>query len=148
MVFIVNSFIQKKIVLVFSLYSGEMPYGAGRFAAAKYGAAEIVDPRPYLHGSLNRVFQKYPHLGKLIPAMGYWPEQIKDLEATINAVPCDTVLIATPMDLRKVINVEKPAAVSTYGVEDREQPYLSEEIEKFVKEVVKGTKANGGIAAS
>jgi predicted GTPase len=121
-----------------------MPYGAGRFAAEKYGAAEIVDPRPYLHGSLNLVFKKYPHLGKLIPAMGYWPEQIKDLEATINAVPCDTVLIATPMDLRKVVSVEKPAAVSTYGVEDREHPYLSEEIENFIKEVVKGTKADGG----
>ena len=123
-----------------------MPYGAGRFAAEKYGAAEIVDPRPYLQGSLNVVFRKYPHLGKLIPAMGYWPQQIKDLEATINAVPCDTVLIATPMDLRKVVHVEKPAAVSTYGVEDREPPYLSEEIEKFIEDVLKGTKTEGGSA--
>lgn len=158
-VYITNSEIQvdrpdlvegKSVLLVEdgpTLTHGEMPYGAGRFAAEKYGAAEIVDPRPYLHGSLNLVFKKYPHLGKLIPAMGYWPEQIKDLEATINAVPCDTVLIATPMDLRKVVNVEKPAAVSTYGVEDREHPYLSEEIEKFVKEVVKGSKADGGISA-
>ena len=68
--------------------------------------------------------------------MGYWPEQVSDLEATINAVPCDSVVIATPMDLRKVVKVEKPAAVVTYGVEDREPPFLSEEIDRFVKEVV------------
>lgn len=78
-----------------------MQYGAGKFAADKYGAAEVVDPRPYLVGSLVRTLHKYRSLGKLIPAMGYWPEQIRDLEASINAVPCDTVIIATPMDLRK-----------------------------------------------
>ena len=129
----------KKVLLIEdgpTLTHGEMAYGAGRFAAEKYGASEIVDPRPYLHGSLILVFRKYPHLGKLVPAMGYWPEQVSDLEATINAVPCDSVVIATPMDLRKVVKVEKPAAVVTYGVEDREPPFLSEEIDRFVKEVV------------
>ena len=125
----------KKVLLIEdgpTLTHGEMPYGAGKFAAEKYGAAELVDPRAYLHGSLQVVFRKYPHLGKLVPAMGYWPEQIKDLEATINAVPCDTVVIATPMDLRKVVKVDKPAAVVTYGIEDREKPYLSDEIESFI----------------
>lgn len=114
-----------------------MEYGAGKFAAEKYGAAEIVDPRPFLRGSLLYTYKKYPHLGKLIPAMGYWAEQIKDLEETINAVPCDAVIIATPMDLRKVVKISKPAAVATYGVEDRDPPYLSEEIERFVQEKCK-----------
>jgi predicted GTPase len=112
-----------------------MEYGAGFFAANKFGAAEIVDPRPYLVGSLLVTHRKYPHLGAVIPAMGYWPEQIEDLEQTINAVPCDSVVIATPMDLRRVVRVGKPAAALVYAVEDREAPFLSEEVERLVDAV-------------
>ena len=130
----------KKVLLVEdgpTLTHGGMSYGAGKVAADKYGAAEIVDPRPFFAGSLQLVYRKYPHIGALVPAMGYFPEQVLDLEATINAVPCDTVVLATPMDLRKVVHVEKPAAVVVYGIEDRgEAPYLSDEIDRFVENVV------------
>lgn len=130
----------KKVLLIEdgpTLTHGEMPYGAGKFAAEKYGASEIVDPRPYLSGSFLYLHKKYPHLGKLIPAMGYWPEQIKDLEESINAVPCDVVVIATPMDLRKLVKIDKkPVAVVKYEVEDREGGdggRLSDAIDEFVK---------------
>lgn len=126
-----------------TLTHGEMAYGAGRFAAEKFGAAEVVDPRPYLVGSLLRTHRKYPHLGKLIPAMGYFPQQIEDLETSINRVPCDSVIIATPMDLRKVVKVDRPAAVVTYEVEDREEPFLSDEIDGFVERAFGGGKQNG-----
>ncbi|GAB4817812.1 hypothetical protein N2152v2_004858 [Parachlorella kessleri] len=114
-----------------TLTHGGMSYGAGRVAAEKYKAAEIVDPRPYLVGSLLDTYHKYKHLGKLIPAMGYWPEQISDLEATIEAVPCDTVIIATPMNLQRVVRISKPTVVVSYDVEDREPPFLSEEVDRF-----------------
>ncbi|KAI9024124.1 hypothetical protein DFJ74DRAFT_72715 [Hyaloraphidium curvatum] len=125
----------KKVLVVDdgpTLTHGGMPYGAGRFAAEKFGAAEVADPRPYFVGSINETFAKYPHLGKLVPAMGYWPEQIRDLEETINAVPCDSVVIATPMDLRRVVRIDKPAAVVTYAVRDREAPFLSEAVDAMV----------------
>lgn len=137
----------KKVLLVEdgpTLTHGEMEYGAGKFAAEKYQAQEIVDPRPYLKGSLEYTYKKYPHLGKLIPAMGYWAEQIKDLEETINSVPCDAVIIATPMDLRKIVDIKKPAAIVTYGIEDRDAPYLYEEIEAFMKKTMGDENANGG----
>lgn len=120
-----------------------MAYGAGKFAAEKYGAAEVVDPRPYLVGSMLLTHRKYPHLGRIIPAMGYWPQQIEDLQESINRVPCDTVVIATPMDLRKVVKIDKPAAVVTYEVEDREAPYLSEEVERLLKSKFGGGGGKG-----
>ncbi|EFN59399.1 hypothetical protein CHLNCDRAFT_33851 [Chlorella variabilis] len=126
----------KRVVLIEdgpTLTHGGMAYGAGKFAAEKFGAGELVDPRPYLVGSMLLTYRKNLHLGKLIPAMGYYPEQIADLEASINAVPCDTVIIATPMDLRKIINIEKPATVVSYAVQDRDPPFLREEVDKMVK---------------
>lgn len=78
----------------------------------KYGA-ELVDPRPYFKGSLRKTYQKYPHIGKTIPAMGYSPQQIKDLEGSIEAVPADAVVIATPMDLRRLITINKPTTTVT-----------------------------------
>jgi predicted GTPase len=102
-----------------TLTHGEMPYGAGVVAARHYGAAEIVDPRPFAEGSIRRTFEKFPHLQNLLPAMGYSPMQRAELEATINRVPCDLVLVATPIDLASVIHIEKPALRVTYEVEPR-----------------------------
>lgn len=116
-----------------TLTHGGMPYGAGKFAADKHNA-HPVDPRPYLVGSLADVFAKFPKLGKLLPAMGYWKEQVDDLERTIAKVPCEAVVIATPMDLRKVVKIDKPCAVVTYEIVDRhgEKGKLSEEVEKLI----------------
>jgi predicted GTPase len=102
-----------------TLTHGEMPYGAGVVAARHYGAAEIVDPRPFAEGSIRRTFEKFTHLHDLVPAMGYSPLQRAELEATINRVPCDLVLVATPIDLAHVIRIDKPALRVSYEVEPR-----------------------------
>jgi predicted GTPase len=98
---------------------GGMAYGAGVLAARKYGAAALVDPRPAAVGSLRDTFRANPHLDCLLPAMGYGPEQIHDLEQTINGVDCDLVLIATPVDLRRLITINKPTCRVTYEFEER-----------------------------
>jgi predicted GTPase len=95
-----------------------MKYGAGRFAASAHSATP-VDPRPYLTGSIKQVFEKFPHLGHLVPAMGYWPEQLKDLEETIEKTECEAVVVATPMDLRRLIRIGKPCVVASYEINDR-----------------------------
>jgi len=92
-----------------TLTHGEMKYGAGVVAARKWGAAEIVDPRPWVVDSIAATYAKYPDIGTLLPAMGYGREQMDDLQATINAVDCDLVLIATPIDLARIIDIRKPA---------------------------------------
>jgi predicted GTPase len=92
-----------------TLTHGEMRYGAGHVAAQQFGAAEIVDPRPYAAGSIKGVFEKYNHLTDVLPAMGYGSQQIADLEASVNATPCDLVLVGTPIDLAKLIHVNKPS---------------------------------------
>ncbi len=91
-----------------TLTHGEMRYGAGHVAAKQFGAGEIVDPRPYAAGSIKGVFEKYNHLTDILPAMGYGEQQMADLEASINATPCDVVLIGTPIDLASLIKVNKP----------------------------------------
>ena len=88
---------------------GEMPYGAGMIAARKWGALETVDPRPWAVGSIKETFEKYTHIGNLLPAMGYSPKQIRELEETANNVPCDLVIVATPIDLRRVMKIDKPS---------------------------------------
>lgn len=92
-----------------TLTHGEMRYGAGHVAAQQFGAAEIVDPRPYAAGSIKSVFKKFTHLTDVLPAMGYGSAQIADLEATVNATPCDLVLVGTPIDLTRIIRINKPA---------------------------------------
>ena len=87
---------------------GGVPFGAGVLAAQRCGAAEIVDPRPWLRGEIAGTFEAYPGIGTLLPAMGYGDEQIRDLEATVNAVDCDLVLVATPIDLSRLIRFDKP----------------------------------------
>jgi predicted GTPase len=116
---------------------GEMKFGAGKVAAEKYGAKEMVDPRPHAVGSIKATYQKYPHLGHLLPAVGYYPAQIKDLETSINAVPCDVVLAATPIDLSRLIKVNKPVVRVTYELEDMGAPTLQEVLNNFIEKVVR-----------
>jgi predicted GTPase len=128
--------IQKKRVLLIddgpTLTHGGMPFGAGKVAADRYGASEIVDPRPHAVGSLKKLYDRFPHLGRELPAMGYYPEQIRELQETIAAVDCDTVVIATPIDLRRLIGIRQDATRVRYDLEDLPGPTLSAEIDAFV----------------
>lgn len=117
-----------------TLTHGEMPYGAGVVAARQCGAAELVDPRPYAIGSIRWTYEHYPHLTSLLPAMGYSAMQRHELEETINRVPCDLVLVATPIDLGHLIKVNKPSLRVTYEVEDLTHPGLSEILARFSRE--------------
>jgi len=109
-----------------TLTHGEMAYGAGIVAAKRFGAAEIVDPRPYAMGSIVETFGKYPQTGSLLPAMGYGAQQIEELEETINATPCDLVLVATPIDLGRLIEVDKPVLRVRYELQEIGQPTLKD----------------------
>ncbi len=109
------------------------PIGAGVLAARQYGAAELIDPRPYAAGSLKQIFETYPHLTQALPAEGYFPEQLRDLEATIRQTPCDLVLVATPIDLSRLIKIPQPALRVSYQIEDLGKPTLGEVIDKFVR---------------
>ena len=107
-----------------TLTHGEMPYGAGVVAARHFGAAELVYPKPFAVGSIRSTYERYPHLTNLLPAMGYSAMQCHELEETINRVPCDLVLIATPVDLARVINVRKPHLRVAYEIEELSRPGL------------------------
>ncbi|HEY3314810.1 MAG TPA: cyclic 2,3-diphosphoglycerate synthase [Bacillota bacterium] len=104
---------------------GEMTYGAGVVAARKFGAAEIIDPRAYAVGSIAATYDKYRHLSNVLPAMGYGPKQVRELEATINAVDCDLIIVATPIDLRRVAKFNKPAVRVRYDLQEIGQPDLT-----------------------
>ena len=112
---------------------GGMAYGAGTLAARRYEAAGLIDPRPFAAGSLRTVFENYPHLTQILPAEGYFPEQLRDLEATIQQTPCDMVLVATPIDLTRLIKIPQPVLRVSYRVEDWGEPRLEEVIENFIK---------------
>jgi predicted GTPase len=115
-----------------TLTHGEMAYGAAWVAARRFGAAEIIDPRPYAVGSIAATYKKYPTTGAVLPAMGYGDEQIKELEATIDATPCDLVIIGTPIDLRRVLKLSKPAQRVRYDLQEIGQPTLYDLLkEKF-----------------
>lgn len=101
-----------------TLTHGEMQYGAGTIAAEKLGAAEIIDPRPYTVNSIADTYKKYPNIGILLPAMGYGEEQMKDLEETINKVDCDSVVIGTPIDLGRILNINKPSTRVRYELQE------------------------------
>jgi Predicted GTPase len=122
--------IQGRRVLVIedgpTLTHGEMAYGAGVTAARRFGAAELVDPRPYAVRSIAETFRKYPHIGPLLPAMGYGDEQIRDLEETINATPCDLVLAATPVDIRRLLKVRYPVDRVRYELQVIGRPTLED----------------------
>ncbi|MBI1933861.1 MAG: GTPase [Ignavibacteriales bacterium] len=114
--------IKNKRVLVVedgpTLTHGEMKYGAGTVAAQKLGAKEIIDPRPFTVNSISKTFAKYPNIGILLPAMGYGEEQIKDLEETINKVDCDAVVIGTPIDLGRILKINKPSTRVMYELQE------------------------------
>jgi len=131
------SIIKGKKVLVVedgpTLTHGEMKIGAGVVAAQKFGAAELVDPRPYTVGKLSETFRIYPNIGTLLPAMGYGEQQLKDLETTINNVECDAVVIGTPIDLNRIIKINKPNTRVYYDLQEIGQPDLKGLIDDFVK---------------
>ena len=114
-----------------TLTHGEMPYGAGVVAAQQWGAAELIDPRPYAVGSIRGTYDHYPHLTSLLPAMGYSGIQRHELEETIERTPCDLVLIATPIDLARVIKIDKPSLRVTYEIEELTRPGLVEILTRF-----------------
>ena len=116
-----------------TLTHGEMRIGAGTVAAQKFGAAEIIDPRPYATGEIKKTYQTYPKIGTLLPAMGYSDQQIRDLEATINKVPCDVVIIGTPIDLKRIVKIKKPALRVTYELEEIGEPSLRTILSEFTK---------------
>ncbi|SEM55135.1 Predicted GTPase [Syntrophus gentianae] len=128
--------IRGKCVLVVedgpTLTHGGMPYGAGVLAARKAGVAEFADPKPYARGSLRETFRAYPHIGNLLPAMGYSQRQREELKETIEATPCDAVVIATPADLRRLLNLRKPSVRVTYEIQETEGELLKHTIEDFV----------------
>ncbi len=130
------SVIKGKRVLVVedgpTLTHGEMKIGAGTVAAKKYGAAELVNPRPFTVGRLTETFKIYPEIGTLLPAMGYGEQQLKDLEATINSADCDAVVIGTPIDLNRIINIKKPNTRVYYDLQEIGKPDLKGTIDDFV----------------
>jgi predicted GTPase len=117
-----------------TLTHGGMRFGAGVIAASKHGAREIADPRPHAVGSIRETLRRYPGIDGILPAMGYDADQRRELEETIRATPCDVVVIATPVDLRKILRIEKPSVRVTYEIEELGSPTLEEVVGKFVKE--------------
>ncbi len=115
-----------------TLTHGEMKLGAGTVAAMKFGAIELVDPRPYTVGKLSETFTIYPNIGTLLPAMGYGDEQLKDLETTINNADCDSVIIGTPIDLNRIININKPSTRVYYDLQEIGQPDLNGLLTDFI----------------
>ncbi|MFO7879436.1 MAG: cyclic 2,3-diphosphoglycerate synthase [Bacteroidota bacterium] len=131
------SIIKGKRVLVVedgpTLTHGEMKIGAGTVAAQKFGCAELVDPRPYTVGKLAETFEIYPHIGTLLPAMGYSDQQLKDLETTINNTDCDSVVIGTPIDLNRIIDIKKPNTRVYYDLQEIGKPDLDGVLSEFIE---------------
>jgi predicted GTPase len=123
-----------------TLTHGEMKYGAGCIAAKRFGAREVVDPRPWLVGSIEDTFRQYPDIGPLLPAMGYSPEQIQDMERTINATECDVVIVATPIDLRRLMKIEIPSVRVGYELEEIGRPKLEDVIAETLSRLDKGRR--------
>jgi len=124
----------KKVLVVEdgpTLTHGEMAYGAGVVAARRFGAAETVDPRPYAVGSIVTTYEKYPSTGSVLPAMGYGKEQMAELEQTIANTPCDLVIVATPIDLRRLIEIAKPSQRVRYELQEIGRPDLADVLARF-----------------
>jgi predicted GTPase len=114
-----------------TLTHGGMKYGAAIMAARKFHAAEIVDPRPFITGKIVETFKKYPGIGPLLPAMGYGPEQVKDLEKTISRVKCDLVLIGTPIDLQRYVKIPQPSLRVMYDLQEIGHPDLRDVLKRY-----------------
>jgi predicted GTPase len=119
-----------------TLTHGEMAYGAGWVAARRYGAAEIVDPRPHAVGSIRDTYAKYPTTGTVLPAMGYGDKQVQELAETIRNTSADSVLIATPIDLRRLIDIDKPSTRIRYELQEVGEPTLETVLREFVERPV------------
>jgi predicted GTPase len=117
-----------------TLTHGGMATGAGVEAARQFGAAEIVDPRPFAQGGLVETYAAYPHLGPILPAVGYFDDQVNDLEATLKAVPADLIVSATPFSLKLVVEVDKPLVQVGYELAERDEPRLSDYLRSFLRE--------------
>jgi predicted GTPase len=113
-----------------TLTHGEMSFGAGVVAARRFNAAEVVDPRPYAVGSIAETYRKYPNTGPVLPAMGYGAKQILELQETINATPCDLVIVATPIDLRRVVKINRPTQRVRYELQEIGRPTLQDVLSK------------------
>jgi predicted GTPase len=118
-----------------TLTHGEMLFGAGTVLARKFGAAEIVDPRPFAVGSIADTYRTYPAIGRLLPAMGYGDAQIRELEASIAGVPCDVVIIGTPIDLSRLVRIDKPVVRARYELQEIGRPDLSDALAPLLKEL-------------
>ena len=116
-----------------TLTHGEMTYGAGMVAAEKFGAIDVVDPRPFTVGTITETFKKYPDIGELLPAMGYGKQQMKDLEKTIAKTKCEVVIIGTPIDLRRIIDIKQPSVRVTYDLQEIGHPTLVDVLKPFLK---------------
>lgn len=133
----------KRVVVVEdgpTLTHGEMTIGAGIVAALRYGAGEIVDPKPFFKGSILDALKKYPHIGDLVPALGYGDKQVSDLEKTLNACDCDVIVSATPIDLTRVVKVKKPCLRVGYELQEIGNPTVADLVGEFLKKI--GKKAN------
>lgn len=127
----------KKVLVVEdgpTLTHGEMKYGAGVVAAQKFGAKEIIDPRPYAVGTISQTYQNYPKIGTLLPAMGYGKKQIQELQETINTADCDLVIIGTPIDLTRIIKINKKSIRVKYELQEIGRPNLEEVLSQKVKD--------------
>ncbi len=120
-----------------TLTHGEMKIGAGTVAALKWGASKLIDPRPYAVGKIKETFDTYPGIGTLLPAMGYGKQQVADLEKTINDTPCDVVVIGTPIDLNRIVKINKPTVRVTYELQEIGSPNLQQVLEEFVRKIKK-----------
>jgi predicted GTPase len=134
------SVVEGKTVLVVedgpTLTHGGMKIGAGVVAAQRFGAIGFVDPRPYTVGTLTETFEIYPEIGTVLPAMGYGEQQLKDLEATINNTECDGVVIGTPIDLSRIINIEKPFTRVYYNLEEIGHPNLTDVLQEIIRDKI------------
>mgnify|MGYP006307456087 FL=1 len=126
----------KKVLVVEdgpTLTHGGMKFGAGTLAANKFGASEIIDPRKSAVGKISRTFKRYPEVGKVLPAMGYDEKQRKDLQETINSSDCDSVIIGTPIDLGKLIDIDKPYVKVEYYLQEIGKPDFDYLLEEFIE---------------
>jgi predicted GTPase len=120
---------------------GGMPFGAGMVAAQRGGAAVLVDPRPHAVGSIAETFRRYPHIGSVLPAMGYSDEQLRELEQTINATDCDVVISATPVDLTRLVDSRHPIRHAVYELEEVGRPTLTDVLAPLVDLAALGRSA-------
>jgi predicted GTPase len=116
-----------------TLTHGSMLFGAGTIMAKNYGASEIVDPKPYAVGSIKQTYEKYSHVGAILPAMGYGPKQVAELKETIERTPCDVVVIGTPIDLRRVMSIEKPTVRVKYELQVLGSVSLEQVLDDFLQ---------------